>query len=239
MRRAVSRKREMRLGLSTAESLVVVAILCVTIALLLPPVQQPRGPHITTSCRNNLVDIGLAIEYYEETYKVLPPAYTIDADGTPLHSWRTLILPYLDEKDLYDSIDLTRPWDDPVNAAAFEQMPYIYKCPGIKHPTNRTMYLGIVGKDKFFSGSMSRKLEEITDKHDETIMIIEVPEDQGVPWMAPLDADEKLILSFDAETKWPHPKRRIAAFVEGKPQSLPTTTTPEELRRMLTIAGGD
>ena len=45
-------------------------------------------------CVNNLKQIALALHNYEEVYKVLPPAYTVDAQGRPLHSWRTLILPY-------------------------------------------------------------------------------------------------------------------------------------------------
>ena len=52
------------------------------------------------------------------TYKALPPAYTVDADGRPLHSWRTLILPYLEQEPLYQTIDLSKPWNDPANAKA-------------------------------------------------------------------------------------------------------------------------
>jgi len=91
----------------------------------------------------------------------------------------------------------------------------------------------------FFRLRGAGKLEEITHKHAETIVVIEIPEEQGVPWMAPLDADEKLILTHDAKTKWPHPKVRNILFVDGNAINLLGATSPKELRRMLSIAGGD
>lgn len=47
-------------------------------------------------------------------------------------------------------------------------------------------------------------MSEITDKQDETLMVVEVHADQGESWMAPLDADEKLIVDVDPKSKWPH-----------------------------------
>lgn len=240
MRRAVSRRGSDPAGLSLIKTLVAIAILSVTIALLLPPVRQPDSGWKHNTCRNNnLKSLALAMHEYAEDFGTFPPAYTVDANGNPLHSWRTLVLPYVDQKELYESIDLSKPWDDPVNADAFNQIPDVYVCPVIGGASRKTLYLGVVGPGAFFTGATPRKPNEVTDKEDETLVLVEVPEQQGVPWMAPLDVDEKLILSFDAKTKWPHPKRRFAAFVDISVKSLPTTTTPKELRRMLSIAGGD
>jgi hypothetical protein len=68
----------------------------VLICLLLPAVRSARGPARRAQCGNNLKQIALALLTYETVYHALPPAYTVDADGKPLHSWRTLILPYLE-----------------------------------------------------------------------------------------------------------------------------------------------
>lgn len=46
-------------------------------------------------CANQVQQIGLAIFNYAQVYRCLPPAYTTDRSGRRLHSWRTLILPYL------------------------------------------------------------------------------------------------------------------------------------------------
>lgn len=228
-----------RLGMMWCLALLILILLGLAIVMLPYSFDFVPDTRMRAMCSSNLRQISLGLKNYRDSYGIFPPAYTVDANGKLLHSWRTLILPYLDQKTLYDSIDLTKPWDDPANSAVSEQIPGIYRCPSATSPTNRTTYLGVFGKDKCFTGSKGRKLQEITDKHDETIVVIEVPEDQGVPWMAPLDADENLILSFDPKTKWPHPNLRNAIFVNGSSIHLFNTTSPEELRRMLTIAGGD
>jgi type II secretory pathway pseudopilin PulG len=96
--------------------LTVLAILAVVVAMLLPSVRRARPAARRSQCKNNLKQIGLALYNYEADYHAFPPAYTVDADGKPLHSWRTLILPYLDQQPLYARIDLSKPWDDPANA---------------------------------------------------------------------------------------------------------------------------
>src|SRR5262245_19237231 len=50
-----------------------------------------------TQCLANLREIGIAIQSYAGAKDHFPPPYTTDANGKPLHSWRTLILPYMDQ----------------------------------------------------------------------------------------------------------------------------------------------
>ena len=78
---------------------------------------------------SNLHQISIALQLYAAAHGGLPPAYTTDADGKPLHSWRTLILPYLEHQQLYESIDLAKPWDDPANAEACKAALSVYQCP--------------------------------------------------------------------------------------------------------------
>ena len=80
-------------------------------------------------CISNMKQIGLAVQSYESVHGHFPPAYTTDDQGNPLHSWRVLILPYLEEEELYDSIDLTKPWYHPDNLALANRMPWVYRCP--------------------------------------------------------------------------------------------------------------
>lgn len=236
-----SQKTGTRRGLTLTEVLVVIAILAVFLTVLLQLVLGRRHHHgIYPQCRNNLKFIALAMYEYSEDFGTLPPAYTVDANGKALHSWRTLLLPYLDQRELYESIDLSKPWDDPVNAKAFEQMPDAYACPQMEGGDQRTLYLGVGGVGGCFRGATPRKMGEITDKHDETLMVVEVHADQGVPWMAPLDADEKLIVDVDPKSKWPHSGGRNVAFVDVSVRTLiASETTVGDLKRMMTIAGGD
>src|SRR5690606_31743937 len=122
-----------------------------------------RGPARGAQCLNNLKNIGLAVLNYEAAYGALPPAYTVDAEGQPLHSWRTLLLPYLDQASLYERIDLSKPWDDPANAVAFETIIEVYQCPNLNPESNLTTYAAMVGPDACFLPTESRRLDEIID----------------------------------------------------------------------------
>src|SRR5262245_61477503 len=116
----------------------VAGIGAVVVALMLPAVRRSREPARRTQCKNYLKQIGLALHNYLEDYHALPPAFTVDAYGQPLHSWRTLILPYLDQRLLYETIDLSKPWNDPANAEAFNTALEIYRCPSATSPPNHT-----------------------------------------------------------------------------------------------------
>src|SRR5579872_1042254 len=76
----------------------------------LPAIQAAREAARRAQCANNLKMIGLALAQYESQYGRFPPAYIADADGKPMHSWRVLILPYLDEESLYSEYDFSEPW---------------------------------------------------------------------------------------------------------------------------------
>jgi len=103
-----------------------VFVLMVGVALLLPSVTRGREAARRTQCKNNLKQIMLALHNYHDEYHAFPPAFTTDCDGNRLHSWRTLILPYLDQQQLYTTIDLSKPWNDPANAEAFKTTVHVY-----------------------------------------------------------------------------------------------------------------
>jgi len=105
-----------------------ILVIGVFVALLLPSVgSRPASKRM--QCFNNLKVIGLALHNYHDKFGTFPPAYTVDQDGTPLHSWRTLLLPYLEEEQLYAQIRLDEPWDSIHNRQFADVQLSVYSCP--------------------------------------------------------------------------------------------------------------
>jgi hypothetical protein len=71
---------------------------------------QPGLPDTLVPARNKLKQIGLAMHNFHATHGCFPPAVVTGPDGKPWHSWRVLILPYLEELKLYNEYDFTVPW---------------------------------------------------------------------------------------------------------------------------------
>ena len=94
-------------GFTLIELLVVIAIIAILIALLLPAVQQAREAARRSNCKNNLKQIGLALHNYHETFSIFPPGYVgtgASAQNPNLIAWSTMILPFIDQANLYNQI---------------------------------------------------------------------------------------------------------------------------------------
>jgi type II secretory pathway pseudopilin PulG len=106
------------------ELLVVLAIVAVVIALLLPAVQRVREAASRITCANNLHQIGLAFHMYHDTYGYLPPNRLSDLHAT----WAVLILPYLEQSNLYSQWDLPQIYYAQSDIARLTTVP-TYFCP--------------------------------------------------------------------------------------------------------------
>ena len=100
-------------GFTLIELLVVIAIIAVLISLLLPAVQQAREAARRTQCKNNLHQLGLAVHNYHDQTNRIPPC-GIDVSGLGITCgidtvwpWSVMLLPHLDQANLYNSISTT------------------------------------------------------------------------------------------------------------------------------------
>lgn len=130
----------MRRGFTLIELLVVIAIIALLVALLLPAVQQAREAARRSSCANNLKQIGLAMHNYHDTHRVFPPGTILCTSGCvggdpgedEGWGWSAMMLPYLDQANLYQSLGVgTRRLYDLLKAQpALVQTPLtVFRCP--------------------------------------------------------------------------------------------------------------
>ena len=96
--------------------------------LMVPAVHSTRGAAQRTQSMNNLKQIApgdaqLRRRQQEPSRRPIKA----DKDGKPLLSWRVLILPYVEQEDLYKQFHLDEPWDSEHNKKLIEKMPAVYR----------------------------------------------------------------------------------------------------------------
>lgn len=159
---------------------------------------------------NNLKQIGLALHNYEAAHGQFPPAAVCDKTARPLLSWRVLILPYIDQVDLYKQFKLDEPWDSDHNKKLIAQMPKVYGIPGNTQPGDTNTHFRVfVGNGAAFEWLMGNKITQFTDGTSNTLMVVTAAD--AVPWTKP---DE---LIFDPEKDM---TKLLGQVVNGKAQVL-------------------
>ena len=209
-------------------------------------VEGAREAARCAQCRGNLSQIGLALLNYHDANGCFPPAYLADAGGKPMHSWRMLILPYLESSPLYNRYKFGEPWDGPSNRKLHSARFLAYACPS--HPgqfeAGLTSYVAVVGPGTCFPGAGSTKIPRSPAEAGpgpDTITVVECS-GAAIPWMEPRDLDVRE-LSFrlnDPARPGPagrHPAGVNVLTVEGRTRTLRPDTPPAEVRAALTIRG--
>ena len=147
--------------------------------------KDPR-PHVL----NSLKQIGMCMHCYHDDYGCLPPAYLADEDGNPMHSWRVLLLPYLELDALYEEYDFSEPWDGPHNQQLANVALSEFNWGENRQRTGglTTGFVVVVGDDTAFPGDKSRNFHDFGDGTSQTIMVVACP-DSGIHWMEPRDLE--------------------------------------------------
>lgn len=93
----------------------------IPVVLVLMAIPAARDSARRLSSGNNLKQIGLGLQNYHDAQESFPPGGTFRNDGTGLHGWQTLFLPYLEANTFGNCIDVNLPWDDPTQLDAYRQ----------------------------------------------------------------------------------------------------------------------
>ena len=127
---------------------------------LIPGVAKVKQTQARIESHNNLKQMALAMHNFNDSTGQLPPAVVYDRDGKPLYSWRVLLLPYVEENQLYNEFHLDEPWDSPNNKPLLARMPKIYAPPRSGPPKEpyATYYQVFDGPGAAFDSDKSKGL---------------------------------------------------------------------------------
>jgi hypothetical protein len=197
-------------GSTTAELQAVPEILAVLDEKGEAPGTDPSTLARLSQSQNNLKQIGLAMHHFHSAYNQFPPAVIYGPDGKPWHSWRVLILPYVEQHPLYQQYRFDEPWDGPNNRQLLEKMPAVYRDPIYKDAGDPfTHYAAATGPgtafpiDKRIPSQPPRRdrpadtpadlllgatrIYEMRDGTSNTLLVGSVGPERKIPWMKPED----------------------------------------------------
>lgn len=242
-------------------------LLALAVAVLLPSLGHPPEAHWRSRCRNNVKQIVLALHNYHDVYGTLPPPFTTGEDGQRLHSWRTLILPYLEINSytdsnepvgLYDEIRMDEPWDSPHNIeVGKKRQPAIgqfFHCPSdpleVADFHENVSYLAVVGPRTVWNSDSPVSVRDVIDGASQTIAFVEVA-DTGIHWMEPRDLHigqmslevnglqgQGISSYHGSEGRTKHAGVSRVGVLDGAASNLPASISSDLLKQLLTIDDG-
>jgi hypothetical protein len=182
----------------------------------------------------------LAVANYHDNYGSLPPAYIADRNGTPMHSWRVLLLPFLEQQALYEEYNFDEPWNGPNNRKLLAKRPSVYAFSDSDLASGGvTNYLAVVGNETVWPFDKSLSLKQIADGGN-TIIVVE-NHSAGIQWTEPRDL-EFATMNFDVAAE---PADGVSSrfdppavvTLDGSVQALSMRLPPAALRARLTANG--
>ena len=221
-------------------------VFLVIVGLLLgAAIQSARQAAFSNCCDCHLKQLGIALQNYHDTHKVFPPAFIADADGKPMHSWRVLLLPYLEEQELYKRYRFDEPWDSPHNRKLADEINVTqFRCPAANGPANETSYVVVCDPETLFPGYHGRSIRDVRDGTSKTISIVEVA-NSGIHWMEPRDLTlDEALAGINPPNRSPaisssHSGGAMVGWADAHVSFLPNDLAIDKLRALLTASGGE
>ena len=191
-----------RRAFSWIELVVVLVVIFILLAILIPAIEHSGSSGHRMSCSYNLKQLGLAMHVYHDVHKTLPPAQMLDMDGKALQSWRGLLLPYMEQAELYEQLHLDEAWDSEHNKLVNTQSISTFICPTAdqfrkKAKVSESMrnvltdYQLVTGPQTPFAGGKCTNLDAFERGTSQTYLIVEST--TAVPRFSPVDLPYDLL----------------------------------------------
>jgi len=170
---------------------------------LMGAVEAARAAARRTQSSNNLKQIAIAFHNFADVHNRFPPAVIYGPDGKPWHSWRVLLLPYMEQVGLYNQYDFSQPWDAPANRKVSETVLPVFRDPAVEGNDAITSYAALVGANTVFPPDLVKMsspddfpaclsrdklhFRDVTDGTSNTIMFATLDAERKIPWAKPED----------------------------------------------------
>ncbi len=165
--------------------------------------REARNTHQETVCKQRFRQIGEALHQYHDRYGSFPPAYVRGPNNERWHSWRVLLLPFLNEGELHAEYHFDEPWNGPRNSQLIARRPDVFACPAGDHvDEGATNYLAIVGRRSAWPEYLSLRIRDFQDGTTNTVLLAESA-DSSIKWTEPNDMTEKSFLKWHQATSAP------------------------------------
>jgi hypothetical protein len=187
--------------------------------------------------KENLFRIAIAMRRYEIEHATLPPAYSVDDEGNPLHSWRVLLLPYLGYDELHAQLRLDESWDSEHNQQFHDAEVAVYQDPSGQDGAGQTIYNVIEGETTAYNGGKGKRLDSFGPNLVNLILVSE--RSDPVCWMDPTQevslatAERGINVAGANGLGSDHERGLHAALLSGAVRFLSMDIATDELRALL------
>jgi prepilin-type processing-associated H-X9-DG protein len=165
-----------------------------------------------------------------------------------MHSWRVLLLPYLDQGPLYVQYRFDEPWDGPNNRKLADKILHVFNCPSEVHGDGKgtatmTSYVAVVGPETAWPGTKPTTIRDIKDGTSNTLLIVEVA-NSGIHWMEPRDLHVVQMASTinpksGQGISSPHTGGAQVLMADGAVRFISQNLAAETIRALLTAHGNE